>query len=66
LEKKYVLVAKLIVNIKLNGAVATHYPDMIVVQCPDYESDGNIKGYIEYKRTAKQSKPLMKGLSQEF
>lgn len=60
------LVAKQIVNALPNGAVATRYPDMIVVQCPDYESDGNVKGYIEYKRTAKQDKPLMKGLSQEF
>ena len=60
------MVAKQIVNTKLNGAVPIEYPDMIVVRCVDYKSDGNAKGYIEYKRTAKQNKPLMKGLSQEY
>jgi hypothetical protein len=50
----------------LNGSVAAIYPDMIVVQCLDYESDGNVKGYVEYKRTAKQNKPLMKWFSQEY
>lgn len=43
------------------GIVVTEYPDMTVAQCPDYISDGNVKGYKEYKRTAKQNKPLMKG-----
>lgn len=66
LEKRYVRVVRLIVNILLSGAFATHYKDIIVVQCPDYESDGNVRGYKEYKRTAKQDKPLMRGLTQEY
>jgi hypothetical protein len=45
-----------------NGIVVTYYDNLIVAQCVDYESDGNIKGYKEYTRTAKQNKPLMKGL----
>lgn len=44
----------------------TEYPDLIIARCPDYKSDGNIKGYVEIKRTAKQHKPIMKGLSQEY
>jgi hypothetical protein len=64
LQKKFVVIAKQ-KNV-IDGIVVTHYTDMIVAQCHDYESDGNVRGYKEYKRTAKQSKPLMKGLSQEF
>ncbi|MBQ8044091.1 MAG: hypothetical protein IJ272_08110 [Clostridia bacterium] len=48
-----------------NGIVVTHYPDMVVVQCTDYKSDGNVKGYVEYRRTAKQNKSIM-GFTQEF
>ena len=47
------------------GIVVAYYTDMTVVQCCDYKSDGNVRGYVEYKRTAKQLKPLM-GFTQEY
>ncbi len=64
MQIKYVLIVKQ--NIVINGIVVTEYNDLTVVQCVDFETDGNVKGYVEYKRTAKQHRPLMKGLSQEF
>lgn len=47
----------------LNGIVVTEYPDLRLTTCVDYESDGNVKGYQRIDRTAKQDKPLMKGLA---
>ena len=64
MQIKYVLIVNQ--NIVISGIVVTEYDNLTVVQCVDYKSYGNIKGYIEYRRTAKQNKPLMKGLSQEF
>lgn len=63
MQIKYVLIVKQ--NIAINGIVVTEYNDLTVVQCPDYKSDGNIKGYVEYRRTAKQNKSIM-GFTQEY
>ena len=60
---KYVRIVRLNAT---NGIVVTYYPDLTLTKCVDYESDGNVKGYEKIERTAKQNKPLMKGLSQEY
>ncbi len=54
----------------INGIVVTNYEDDCfktkVIRCVDYKFNGKVIGFVDEKRTAKQQKPLMKGLSQEF
>ena len=63
MQMKYVKIARQ--RNAISGIVVTEYTDMIVTQCVDYISDGNVKGYQEYKRTAKQNKSIM-GFTQEY
>ena len=63
MQKKYVRIVKQ--KYVISGIVVTEYKDLTVVQCTDYITDGNVKGYQEFKRTAKQQKSLM-GFTQEY